>query len=191
MASRNSSPHAKRGASLSVMLGTLLVPLSAYAASTLVDSSGLAESVTSTESSPPVTEVTVTADSTAADLETACGEAGLAMVAAETAGSISELQQAALDALRGICAEQGISLPGPAAIQPLDTSVDQPTSPPPAPTSEQVVVASDDDHSRHGGDQDDDDDHGRHGGDDDDDDHGRHGGDDDGEDHGRHGGDDE
>ena len=38
------------------------------------------------------------------DLETACGEAGLAMVAAESDELISQVQQAALDALRGICA---------------------------------------------------------------------------------------
>ena len=125
---------------------------------------------------PAVVEPAVTAaPSTGADLETACGVAGLAMVAAETAGTISQLQQAALDALRGICAEQGMPLPAPAALQPVAT---EPAPPSPAPTGEQVVVASEDDdhHGRHGGDDEDEDDHGRHGGDDDDeDDHGRHG----------------
>jgi len=188
MASRNGSPNSKKGASLSVMLGTLLVPLSAFAASTLVDSSGPDESATSTESSLPASATAVTIDPTAADLETACGEAGLAMVAAETAGAISDLQQAALDALRGICAEQGMPLQASQAPQPDVTAPTQPS----APSSGQIVGASDDDdhYGRHGGDHDDEDDHGRHG--DDEDEHGRHGGDhDDEDDHGRHGGDHE
>ena len=174
MVSRNSSPRSKKSVSLSVMVGTLLVPLSAYAASSIVETSGVEESVSSPETSPVVEPAVTATPSTRADLESACGEAGLAMVAAETAGNISQLQQAALDALRGICAEQGMHLPAPAVPQPVAT---QPTPPPPAPTGEQVEVASED-HDRHG----------RHGGDDDEDDHGRHGGDDhDDDDHGRHG----
>ena len=174
MVTQNSSPRSKKSVSLSVMLGTLLVPLSAYAASSLVETSGVAESVTAPET-PVVVSAANTAPSTGTDLETACGEAGLAMVAAETDGTISQLQQAALDALRGICAEQGMPLPAPPAPQPVAT---QATPPPPAPTGEQGVVASEDHdhHDRHGGDDEDEDDHGRHGGDDDDeDDHGRHG----------------
>jgi len=174
MVSRNSSPRSKKSVSVSVMLGTLLVPLSAYAASSLVDTSDVAESVTAPETSPVGKPAVTATPSTGADLETACGEAGLAMVAAETAGNISQLQRAALDALRGICAEQGMQLPAPAVPQPV---ANKPTPPPPAPTGEQVVVASEDHdhHGRHRGD-DEEDDHGRHGGDDhDDDDHGRHG----------------
>ncbi len=174
MRSGNSTPRAKRSVALSVILGTLLVPLSAYAASTLFDAGDAAESA-------PPAEAAVTGPPTvAADLGTACDEAGLAMVAAETAGTISELQQAALDALRGICAEQGIPLPAPEPV-PVVATVTQPSPPPSAPAGEQVVVASDgDDHGRHGGD-DEDDHHGRHGGDDDhdvrhgDDDEDRHG----------------
>jgi len=175
MVSRNSSPRSKKGVSLSVVLGILLVPLSAYAASSLVETSGVAESVTAPETSPVLEPAVTAAPSTGADLETACGEAGLAMVAAETAGTISQLQQAALDALRGICAEQGMPLPAPAAPQPVAT---QPTPPQPASTDEQVVVGSadEDHHGGRGGDDDDEDHHGRRGGDDDDDDdHGRHG----------------
>jgi len=174
MVSQNSSPRSKKSVSLSVMLGTLLVPLSAYAASSFVETSGATESVTAPET-PVVESAANTAPSIGADLETACGEAGLAMVAAETDGTISQLQQAALDALRGICAEQGMPLPAPPAPQPVAT---QATPPPPAPTGEQGVVASEDHdhHGRHGGDDEDEDDHGRHGDyDDDEDDHGRHG----------------
>ena len=172
MTSGSSTPRAKRSVALSVILGTLLVPLSAYAASALLDAGDVAESAIPVEPSAPAETVVTDPPTVAADLGTACGEAGLGMVASETAGTITEMQQAALDALRGICAEQGIPLPAP---EPVITSVTQPSPPPPAPSSDQVVVASNDDHNgRHGGD-DEDDDHGRHGGDDRDDDHGRHG----------------
>jgi hypothetical protein len=174
MTSGNSTPRAKRSVSLSVILGTLLVPLSAYAASALFDAGDVAESAITAESSPSGATAVTGPPTVAADLGKACGEAGLAMVATESAGTISELQQAALDALRGICAEQGIPLPAPEP-EPVVTSVTQPPPSPPASASEPVVVASDDDdHGRHGGD-DEDDEHGRHGGDDDDDDHDRHG----------------
>jgi hypothetical protein len=175
MVSRNSSPRPRKSVSLSVMLGTLLVPLSAYAASSLVETSGVAASVTAPETSPVVEPAVIAPPPPGSNLETACGEAGLAMVADETAGTLSQLQQAALDALRGICAEQGMPLPAPAAPQPVTIPA---TPPSPASTGAQSVVASEDDedHGRHGGDDDDEDDHGRHGGDDDDeDDHGRHG----------------
>jgi hypothetical protein len=86
-------------------------------------------------------------------------------VAAEAAGTISAIQQAALDALRGICAEQGMPLPAPPNPQSAGTVVTQPASEPPAPAIEQVVVATDDedDDGRHERDDEDEDDHGRHG----------------------------
>ncbi|NIA25487.1 MAG: hypothetical protein GWP04_07935 [Gammaproteobacteria bacterium] len=46
-----------------------------------------------------------------ADLQRACGEDGLALAAKETAGTISPLEQAALDALRPICADAENPLP--------------------------------------------------------------------------------
>ena len=184
MPSTDRSPRAKKSISLSVMLGTLLLPLSAYAASTFVERSGAAEPGTATVP-PSATEAAVAAaPSIADDLETACGEAGLGLIAAETTGSIGELQQAALDALRGVCAEQGLPLPAPPATHPAVTTVTQPTPPPPSgPMSGEVVLASDEDdhddnHSRHGG-EDDEEGHDRYGGDDDDDDQDRHGGDND------------
>ncbi len=165
MTSGNSTPRAKRSVALSVILGTLLVPLSAYAASALFDAENVAGSAIAADSSPTAETAVISPPTVAADLGTACGEAGLAMVATETAGTISELQQAALDALRGICAEHGIPLPAPEP-EPVVASAPQPSP----PAGEQVVVPSDDDHhGRHGGDDDDDD--SRHGDDDDD----RHG----------------
>jgi len=170
MTSTEESRRAKKSVSMSMMIGTLLVPLGAYVASALVQTIGVAEPTTAPEA-PPAAESAVTEPvSIGSDLETACGEAGLGMVAAEETGTIGELQQAALDALRGVCAEQGLPLPAPPATQPAVSAGTQPAPPPPAaPVSAEVVPAFDDDH---------DDDHGRHGGDDDEDDHGRHGGDD-------------
>lgn len=46
-----------------------------------------------------------------ADLADACGPAGLALVAQESEGTISPLQQGALDALRDVCADEGLPLP--------------------------------------------------------------------------------
>jgi hypothetical protein len=47
-----------------------------------------------------------------ADLAAACGAEGAALVAAEDGGTLSDLQQAALDALRPICAAAGFNLAG-------------------------------------------------------------------------------
>ena len=162
---------------MSMMIGTLLVPLGAYVASALVQTIGVAEPTTAPKA-PPAAESAVTEPvPIGSDLESACGEAGLGMVAAEATGSIGELQQAALDALRGVCSEQGLPLPAPPTTQQAVTTVAQPAPPrPSAPVSGEVAPASDDD--------DHDDDHGRHGGDDDEDDHGRHGGDDEDDHHG-------
>src|SRR5688572_23609078 len=159
MPSTDRSPRVKKSISLSVLIGTLLVPLGAYAASALFQTSEVAEPTTAPEA-PPSAESAVTEPvSIGADLETACGEAGLGMVAAETTGTIGELQQAALDALRGVCAEQGRPLPAPETTQLAVTTATLPVPPPPsAPMTAEVVTASDDDHH--------DDDHGRHGGDD-------------------------
>jgi len=177
MTSTEESRRAKKSVSMSMIIGTLLVPLGAYVASALVQTIGVAEPTTAPEA-PPAAESAVTEPvSMGSDLETACGEAGLGMVAAEKTRTIGELQQAALDALRGVCAEQGLPLPAPPATQPAVSAVTQPAPPPPAaPVSAEVVPAFDDD--------DHDDDHGRHGGDDDEDDHGRHGGDDEDDHHG-------
>ncbi|HEX2404233.1 MAG TPA: hypothetical protein VHM29_05980 [Acidimicrobiia bacterium] len=156
---------------MSVILGTLLVPLSAFAASTIVESTGPSDSSIGGEPSPVADTAITESGALATDLEAACGEAGLAMVAEEAAGSIGGLQQAALDALRGVCAEQEMPLPTPPTTHQV-VSTAAPASPP-VPSIDQAVASGDDDHGRHGGDDhDDDDDHGRHGDDDDDDDHG-------------------
>jgi hypothetical protein len=109
---------------------------------------------------------------TAADLAAACGETGTGMVAAEMEGSISDIQQAALDALREICAEQGMPLPGKPAPEPLTQTVILADSLPASSADEGAEVGweveYDDDHDDDEWDEEDhDDDHD----DDDDDDH--------------------
>ncbi|HSJ84438.1 MAG TPA: hypothetical protein VLA91_11540 [Acidimicrobiia bacterium] len=117
---------AKRSVSISVLVGLVLVPLSAYAATILVGDRTPAESEASIPA-PVATSAIVTDFATqtasAADLEAACGDAGLGMVSAETSGSIGGIEQAALDALREICAQEGMPLPGKAVSPPITQTV--------------------------------------------------------------------
>ena len=133
--SRGPSRAAKNNLSLSMILGTLLVPVSAVAAIWLTDPGqpAQAESVqsTTTTAAPAAStaaQVSFTdSGATEADLRAACGYVGMTLVDAERDGSISDVQQAALDALRDICDEQGLSLP-----------------PPPTPDEQVQVVVQDD-----------------------------------------------
>jgi hypothetical protein len=109
----------------SIALGTLLIPLSAFAASVLVKDAPPVESTISVTS--PAVPVAATGFATqtasAADLQAACGVEGLRLVQAETDQSISSIQQAALDALREICAQEGMPLPGKPAPEPVTQTV--------------------------------------------------------------------
>ncbi|HEX6146703.1 MAG TPA: hypothetical protein VF083_07990 [Acidimicrobiia bacterium] len=163
MSQRDRNP-AKRSLSTSMVLGLLLVPLSAYAASVMIGDRAQAEPEAPASASAPAplsTPITTTdfatETATAADLAAACGETGAGMVAAEMEGSITDIQQAALDALREICAEQGMPLPGKPAPEPLTQTViladSQPNSPPGSAAEVGSEVEHDDDED------DDDDDH--------------------------------
>jgi hypothetical protein len=114
---RGPSRAPKNNLSLSMILGTLLVPVSAVAAIWLTDPGqpAQAEGVQSTTTTAaPAAQVSFTdSGATEADLRAACGYVGMTLVDAERDGSISDVQQAALDALRDICDEQGLSLPAP------------------------------------------------------------------------------
>jgi hypothetical protein len=118
---RGPSRGPKNNLSLSMILGTLLVPVSAVAAIWLTDPGqpAQAETVlsTTTTAAPAAStaaQVSFTdSGATEADLRAACGYVGMTLVDAERDGSISDVQQAALDALRDICDEQGLSLPAP------------------------------------------------------------------------------
>lgn len=163
MTARDPAPRQKKGVLLSLVVGALLVPLAAYAASSLVSDAAVPTTVSAPTTTAPAAEVAAAASS--ADIALACGEEGMRLVAAESDGTISDVQQAALDALRDICVTEGSPLPAPtisAAPSTPSTVVVQATT--------SVTAPDDDDHGGHGGGDDDDDDHGgRHGRDGDDD----------------------
>jgi hypothetical protein len=71
----------------------------------------------------------------------------------EANGSITELQQSALDALREICAQQGMPLPGKPVPEPIVQTVVSASSAPP------VTQGSFEDESEHEKHEDDDDEH--------------------------------
>ena len=176
MSQRDRNPaRAKRSVSTSMVLGLLLVPLSAYAASVLIGDrpqSELEAPAPASLSTPVTATDFAIQTATAADLAAACGETGMGMVGAETEGSISDIQQAALDALREICAEQGMPLPGKPAPEPLTQTVVLADSQPASSADEGAEVGweveYDDDHDE---DEWDDDDHENDDHDDEDDDH--------------------
>jgi hypothetical protein len=120
------SAKTKSGASrfsTSLIIGLLLVPLSAVAAVALVTPDAPAETETvavaettlpeSTTTSADAVEPTVAPEiASAEDLVAACGDQGMSLVAKEADASISPLEQAALDSLRAICETEGMALPG-------------------------------------------------------------------------------
>lgn len=123
---------------ISLILGLLLIPLSAVAATALMSSDGetgeddaalvvveVPETIVPTTEAVEAETVFVTEPPTAtrADLEAACGHEGLELVEREAEGTITDLEQAALDSLRQICAEEGLELPGPPAPPPVVRTV--------------------------------------------------------------------
>lgn len=111
---------------------------------------GAAPSGTSTTTSP-------SGASTGTDLENACGDDGLSLVAAERAGTASDVQQAALDALRPICDEAGTPLPA-APSEAVVVVEAAPLTPAGAVATTSADFDDDDDgaHRRRGHDDDDD-----------------------------------
>jgi hypothetical protein len=75
------------------------------------------------------------------------------LVALEQGGTISAVQQAALDALRGICDQEGLPLPGKPAPDPFtETVVVASDSPPPAAAT-RSFEDDDEEHEREDGHQ--------------------------------------
>ena len=144
-----------------VALSVVLVPAAALLAVALANPASPEESTVEVEAEAGTTTTSVVVQaaptvviepvtSTEADLVAACTVDGIALVEAEANGEITELQSAALDALRQLCAEAGLEMPGPPAPPPVvrTVTVAGPTDPPdgtPNPGG--------------GGDDDDDDDH--------------------------------
>lgn len=109
---------------LSVILGMALIPLSAIGAVLLTGQGGEAAAQTTgdtiADNPPAVTQIAYSGvEASADDLAYACGKGGKKLVKAEDAGTITDLQQSALDALREICDSQGTPLPGKEAPPPI------------------------------------------------------------------------
>jgi hypothetical protein len=105
-----------KGFTLSMLAGLLVIPLSAVAALALVQRPLPEEKEpATTQSETQATVAQIVFDNLTAtpeDLNAACGPAGLSLLVLEETATISPLQQAALDALRGVCEQQGTPLPG-------------------------------------------------------------------------------
>lgn len=134
----------KGSITLSMIVGTLLVPLTAVAALWLTGSDDdTAQDSTTTSTSPvlPVasTPETTVPDVTAADIDTACGPEGMQLVALEDKGTITDVQQAALDALRELCDQEGLSLPDKPPSDPVVRNVIVPIT---AATTAAAVASS-------------------------------------------------
>lgn len=139
--SKERTPARKGTFTISMILGLLLIPLSAVAAIALVDrsapdidasASAVAEPISVV--TPAVVATTVAGSYTNADLALACGDDGWALVEKEAGGTINDLEQAALDALRPICEGAGMPLAGPPAPAPIVRTV-RVAKPAPAPAS--------------------------------------------------------
>ena len=146
MAPQDPASRAKKSLVISLAMGALLIPMAAFVASSLVNqASGQEPAATSTTLGRAMEPARPEPD-----LDLACGPEGLQLVTVESDGSITDIQQAALDALRDICASAGKPLPAPATV----------ATPSPAPTvtvpTTTAVTAPDDGHDD---DHDDDDDH--------------------------------
>lgn len=157
---------AKRTISLSVILGTLLVPLSAVAALVLTDTadtSGEVGSPTTTSTSVPTTQTQASVDENSLDddLAEACGPAGMELVSLEMQGSLTDIQQAALDSLREVCDQEAMPLPAKPTPEPIVETVF--VSDGPSATTVPTLpryTDSDDDHDEYEYEyEDDDDDH--------------------------------
>jgi hypothetical protein len=104
----------RKGFLVALVIGLVASPALALVASGLLGGEAVAdEPATTTAAAPalgtaPPPSTTTTASP--ANLETACTVEGWALVVREAAGGLSDLQQAALDALRPICEAEGFSL---------------------------------------------------------------------------------
>lgn len=143
---------AKKGLSLSIIVGTLLVPLTALAAIWLTDPDQGTEDTSAPSTAASVATATTqpttaATNAIAADLSTACGPEGMQLVSVEESESITDVQQAALDALREVCEQQGIPLPPKPAAKPMVQTVVVPatTAASPSPGSAPTTL-DDDDH---------------------------------------------
>jgi hypothetical protein len=153
---------AKRGLTLSIIVGTVLVPLTALAAIWLAGPETAEEiptpsvDLTSVSTATPQSTTAETRD-IAADLEAACGPEGLQLVSLEDSRTITDVQQAALDALREVCLQQGIPLPPKPSPEPIVQTVVVPAAATasPVPSSTPTTYGGDHDDDEHEDEQED------------------------------------
>lgn len=120
----------KKAVSWSVIVGTLLIPLSAVGAVLIAQpgASSEADPTTVPVAVEPTSPSTVSTTGSGAgsnpdDIRTACGTSGMELVALEERGETTEIQQAALDALRDVCEQEGLPLPPAPTPQPIIETV--------------------------------------------------------------------
>lgn len=130
----------KRGVGGAMIAGALLVPLSAVAAVALVgalsgDSTAAATELASSSTTAAVVPVTAATTTTVADvntLEEACSSGADELVRREQDNTLTDLEVAALSALRELCGEAGMPIAAPSAPEPVVRVV---TRTEPAPTT--------------------------------------------------------
>lgn len=103
-------PRGKQSVPISVFLGIMVVPLAAAASMFLV--APQIDEPAAQAAEPAAAEAALAgAPDLTQDLAVACGPVAAEMIELETAGGLTTLQAAALDALRPICSQEGMPLP--------------------------------------------------------------------------------
>ncbi len=123
------APTQRKNFLIALLIGALAVPLLALAANGLIEGNGSQDQADESEVaslSPLLSEsIEKVVDTEKVDeptedyLAAACGSDGLALVDKEADGSIDAIEQAALDALRPICDEAGLTLPEAPQVAPV------------------------------------------------------------------------
>jgi len=113
---------------ISFVAGLLLLPVAAVLAVAMTPQGSPSAAATPTAQPATTTESRqvvfgAVGEATADDLARACGPAGVHLVELEATGTITPLQQAALDALRPICEGQGLPLAGKPEVEPIVRTV--------------------------------------------------------------------
>ena len=110
-----------KGFLVALILGIIALPGAAIALSGSSDDSSTSSEVTITAPTAQVALPETT--TTTADIDSACGPAAKQLTDAEADGSITPLQQAALDALRPICDAEGRPVAEPPVVVAADGTV--------------------------------------------------------------------
>jgi hypothetical protein len=144
---------------LAVMIGLVVLPVTAAVAYGMGVGRPSAQQTTSSTLTPVVATAPAPIDNAALDMAKACGPAGRRLVKGERRGTLSDVQQAALDSLREICAENGYELPARKDKPPTTQTVVIAQAAPTTTTTTPTTSSTWDDDDHHEDDQWDDDDH--------------------------------